>query len=264
MKSVWRVVQTIDYIRSHPGVRLGEISGQLKIHKSNASRLLSALERHGWVVRDAGGLAYQIGPRLISVGNDAIDHFSLADQLIPMMLELRDVSGETVHLAVFDNDEMLHIRKVESHDVVRVSCALGARDKLHCTALGKAFLAALPDADSKRIITRLRLEKRTPNTLTTPEALLSEIKLTRGRGYAIDNEEGRLGVRCVGLALVDSGGRALGALSITGPAHRWTQRAMRKVVSRLLAIAEEGMTKAGYQGLVARRSNRRGQATIHR
>ncbi len=202
------------------------------------------------------GVNYRIGPGLIPVGQAAINQFTLSDQLIPMMHALRDVSGETVHLAVFENNEMLHIRRVESDHVVRVVCPPGTRDRMHSTGLGKAFLAGLPEPDLSRVLQSITLERRTPNTITDRTALLAELKRIRARGYAVDHEEGRLGVRCVGLALVERSGQPVGAISITGPAARWTQHAMDKVIGQLMHIAEEGAAVTGLRGLKAKGARR--------
>lgn len=143
--------------------------------------------------------------------------------------------------------------RVDSPDVIRVSCPVGTRDPLHCTALGKAFLASLPDDHRGRLVAGLKLDRRTPNTITDRKTLLAELEAARSRGYAIDREEGRVGVRCIGLPLVDTQGRSVGALSITGPAFRWTQRAMDRTIDDLLAAVDRGMRDAGYGGMAVRR-----------
>ena len=257
MKSVKRIVTAIGYLQQHPGARLDDVAAELGVHKSNASRLLKSLEEAGWVSRDSTGSNHRIGPALIAVAQGAIDQFALSDQLIPMMQALRDVSGETVHLAVLDNGEMLHIRRVESQHVIRVACPPGTRDRLHCTALGKAYLAGLPAAELPSVVARLSLERRTPNTITGRAALLADIRNARNRGYAIDDEEGRAGVRCVGFAVLDPTGRPVGTISVTGPAARWTPRAVDRVIGKLTAIVSAGAEAAGLRhlnGKSARRS----------
>jgi DNA-binding IclR family transcriptional regulator len=252
VKSVSHVVGAIEYLQAHPGARLVEIAERVGIHKSNASRLLKSLQWHGWVARDTTGLTYRIGARLVSIGQVTMNQFALADQLIPMMQLLRNASGETVHVAVFDDGDMLHVRRIESLQVIRVACPLGTRDKLHCTALGKAFLAALPDTEMKRVMNNIDFEKRTPNTITDREAFLVEMRKTRARVYSIDDEEGRLGVRCLGMPLVQRNSHAVGAVSIAGPAQRWTQKAMDKAIGRLVEIFREGAAAAGYRGFKSR------------
>jgi DNA-binding IclR family transcriptional regulator len=252
MKSVDRAIDAIHYLQEHPGASLGDIAEHLRVHKSSASRLLRGFEQRGWVARDDSGLAYRIGPAFLSIGRSAVEQFLPAGSLLSMMEALRDASGETVHLALFEHNIMLHVLRVDSRDVIHVSCPAGTRDAMHSTALGKAFLAALPDEAARRLVGELKLERRTPNTITESRALLAEIEATRARGYSIDHEEGRIGVRCVGIALVDAGARPVGALSITGPAFRWTARAMDRVIEELLAIADRGMREAGYRGVRAR------------
>ncbi len=249
MKTATRAIDVVHHLQGHPGAGLGQIAAVLRVHKSSASRLLRTLERHGWVARDPSGFAYHIGPALIAVGRAAVDQFLRSERVLPMMERLRDLSGETVHLAVFDQGEMLHVLRADSHDMIRVTCPAGTRDALHCTALGKAFLASLSDEQRRMIVTGLKLERRTPNTITGRKALLADLEATRARGFSIDREEGRVGVRCVGLALVEARGKSIGALSITGPAFRWTQRAMDRGIDEILAAADRGMTQAGYRGI---------------
>jgi IclR family acetate operon transcriptional repressor len=256
MKSASRVIDAIHFLRDHPGASLGEIADVLRVHKSSASRLMRTIEQQGWAARDEAGLTYHMGPTLISIGRAAVDQFLRSDRLLPILESLRDISGESVHLALFDHYEMLHVMRVDSPDVIRVSCPVGTWDPLHCTALGKAFLASLPDEERRRLVLGLKPERRTPNTITDRKVLLAELEATHARGYAIDREEGRVGVRCIALALVDAQGRSVGAISITGPAFRWTQRAMDRVIDDILAAADRGMRAAGYAGLTPRRAAR--------
>jgi IclR family transcriptional regulator, KDG regulon repressor len=120
---------------------------------------------------------------------------------------------------------------------VRMSSSIGRRAPAYCTAVGKAILAELPAAEVDVIINRSGLKTITKNTLTTPEALLAELKVIRERGFAIDDEENEVGVRCVGAAVRDYLGRPVAALSVSGPAFRVSK-------ARVLIIAKPVMRAA--------------------
>ncbi len=225
LQSAARVVQAMELIARRKEARLGEVAAELGIHKSNALRLLETLRRLDWVVVDEERRLYKVGPALFGIGEAAAASLHL-EELLRLADILRNLTGETVHVAVPQAERMLIVAHVESPHALHVSCPVGSRDALYSSALGKAYLASLPDDELEAILPSLSLERRTPNTITTLDDLRADLTLTRNRGYAVDNSEGRLGVRCMGLTVTHIGAPRIVALSITGPAERWTLEAM--------------------------------------
>ena len=234
-QSVERVVLAIELLAREGEAKLDTIAAHLGVHKSNTLRLLATLRSLGWVSRDETRSLYELGPRLITIGAAASAHLGL-NEALSLAERLRDLSGESVHLAVPVEKRMLIVAKVDSLNALRVSCHLGSEDHLHSSSLGKAYLASIPDAELDEVLSTLKLTAATVNSITSVDRLRKEIEATRERGYSIDSEEGRIDVRCIGTTLCF--GDQLIALSITGPANRWTMENMESVIPEMLRLVE--------------------------
>lgn len=227
VQSAARVVQAIELIARRREAKLGEVAAELGIHKSNALRLLDTLRSLNWIVVDELRACYRVGPALIGIGQSAA-HSIYLDELLRTADILRDITGETVHIAVPHGERMLIVACSESRHALRVSCQVGSQDPLYNSSLGKAHLATLSNEQLEVLLPVLTHERLTDTTITSPEGLQFDIELIRARGYAIDNGESGLGVRSMGFAVNFGGTLHKGALSITGPAERWTEDAMEK------------------------------------
>ena len=216
---------------------LAEVCAGLKLHKSTGHRLLTVLEQNRFVEKSPSTGRYRLGLRLFELGSKAIASLDLREQSRPHLNMVLHETEETVHFCIFDQSEVLYIEKMEPQRSVRMSSSIGRRAPAYCTAVGKAILAELPVAEVDAIVHRYGLKSITKNTITTPEALVAELKLIRERGFAIDDEENEEGVRCVGAAVRDYLGRPVAALSVSGPAFRVSK-------ARVLIIAKPVMRAA--------------------
>jgi DNA-binding IclR family transcriptional regulator len=133
---------------------------------------------------------------------------------------------------------MVYLDKLESHQTVGLVSRIGQGIPLHATALGKAYLAALPDAERIATVKGLELTPRTERTVTDPETLLLELKDTRDRGFALDDAENEPGVRCVGAALYDSRSRPVGAISVSAPTSRFSPADARRAAAPCAETAQ--------------------------
>lgn len=198
------------------GMGTTEVAKEMAIDKSSASRLLHTLANYGFVVQDEGSARYQLGPRLLTLGQRLLDRISLRDHARPYLNQLVDETGECAHLAILAQRQALYIDQAESSAALRVESEVGTLSPLHCTALGKAMLAfgdgVLPEA----------LLPFTQRTITDQAVLQAQLLQVRQRGYAIDDEEYNYGVRCVAAPVHDHRGSLLGAIGISGPAGRVT------------------------------------------
>ena len=147
----------------------------------------------------------------------------------PLLIELSELTTETVHLAVPVGTHMVYIDKIDSPRAVVMASRIGEQLPLHCSALGKAYLSAMPADERREIVEGLPLERRTERTLADPDALLDDLETCARRGFAIDNVENEEGVRCVGAAILDDRDRPIAALSLSAPASRLSLSAARKV-----------------------------------
>lgn len=237
LQNAARVVQVIEHLTEVGTARLDEVAEVLGVHKSNALRLLATLRAYGWVTVNAQRTHYSLGPRLISIGQAAIPDVQL-QKTLAIAEEIRDLTGETVHVSVRSGDLMLVVGRVDSFNALRVTCDLGSSDPLHATAVGKMYLATLPPAELEELVATLDLVPYTPNTITEPAALLEEVAAIRARRFAMNEEEVRPGVAAIAVAISFGGGSAPLALSITAPAHRLGHAELEELGPKILEVVE--------------------------
>ncbi len=227
---------------------LMELSEKLQLHKSTVHRLLMILERHRIVERQPHTGRYQLGLRLFELGSVAIARFNIRERARLHLQRLVLEVDETVHLCVLDAGEVLYLDKIEPGRSVRMASRIGRRNAVHCSAVGKAMLAHLPEREVDQILEQRGLPRLTSKTIVTMADLKADLKATRERGYAIDNEEAEEGVRCVGAAILGRNGRPLGAISASAPSFRLPLAKVPGVAVAVCAAARALSEESGYQG----------------
>jgi DNA-binding IclR family transcriptional regulator len=226
---------------------LVEVCRTLKLHKSTAHRLMMVLEQHRLVDKNPDTGRYRLGLKLFELGSKAIAGLDLRRHAKPYLDRLQRELGETVFFCLLDEGQVFYIEKIESQQSVRTACTVGSRAPAYCTAVGKAMLAELTEAEVNQIVRRWGLKAITPNTITTNSALKAELKAIRCRGYAIDNEEKELGLRCVSAAVRGDQGKLLAALSVSGPAFRVTQERVPEIGRTVMKAAMDLSYEFGYR-----------------
>ncbi len=218
---------------------LGELTTAIGLHKSTVHRLLMVLEGHRLVSKSPLHGRYRLGLKLFELGSRAVGNLNLRERARPRLEWLVAQTAETVHLCVLDRGEMLYIDKLEPERSVRITSQVGRRVPVHCSAVGKAMLACLPEPAVREILGQRGMPARTSHTLTSPESLIAELESTRLRGYAFDNEEAEEGVRCIAVPVFDGTGQAIAAISVSGPAFRFHKDQNSAMLAPLRTIARE-------------------------
>lgn len=230
---------------------LAELCSTLGLHKSTVHRLMMVLESHRLVSKNPETGRYRLGLRLFEFGSKAIATLDLREHSRPYLTRLLQETQETVHLCVLDFEDVVYLEKMEPERSVRMASRVGRRHPAYCTAVGKAMMAELPESELEEILEQTELKPITPRTITSAEVLKKELKLIRGRGYAVDDEEIEEGVRCVAAAVRDHSGRTVAAVSVSGPSFRLTE-------SKIPAVAEcvgrAAMQLSAELGFVAKRA----------
>ncbi|MDQ7850441.1 MAG: IclR family transcriptional regulator [Armatimonadota bacterium] len=204
-------------------------------------RLVHTLELNGAVVASDG--RYAIGPRVLWLAGRRLGQIELRAAGRPHLVELARRTGETAHLAVLEQGQVVYIDKVESGGPLRMASTVGAIMPAHCTALGKSMLAFLPPAQLQEVLRTHGLPRRTANTITDPARLLAELAAVRARGYAIDNVENEEGIRCVGAPIMDHRGQVAGAISVSGSVATITLERARRELSPLVREAAQHISR---------------------
>lgn len=245
-----RAVTILDTLAAHDyDLSLFELAERLSLHKSTIHRLLMVLERHRLVERRAQSGKYGLGLRLFEFGTKAFARLGLGERARPYLERLAADAGETAHLCILDDGEVLYLEKVEPSRTVRVPSSVGQRNPAHCTAVGKALLAHLPESDLDALVRSRGLKAYTRNTIASPVLLKRELRAIRERGYAIDDEEIEEGLRCIGAPVRDHGGRVVASMSIAGPAFRVTRGRAPALGRLVMKIADELSAELGYRSL---------------
>jgi DNA-binding IclR family transcriptional regulator len=224
-----------------------EVSEQLGLHKSTTHRLLAVLERHRLVWRNPQTGKYRLGLKLFELGSKAVAQLDLRERVRPYLERLVLKTGETAHLCILNDGEMLSLANVESPRTLRTPSTVGRRTPLHCTSVGKALLAFLPEGEAESLIKERELRAYTGKTITKLARLKSEWRLVRERGYAVDDEEIEDGMRCIGAPVRDYSGRVIAAISIAGAAFRLTDERIALVAREVVEAATQFSAELGYQ-----------------
>ncbi len=212
---------------------LAKVAASLQLHKSTAHRFLMVMERHQMVERTGTG-KFRLGLRVIDIGNRAIEQYDLRDRAQPHLRRLVAETEETAHLCILEQARVIYIDKIEPARSVRMITRIGASNPVHCTSVGKAILAFLPEDRIADIIRRTRFERFTHRTISNAEGLRAEIEKTRRRGYAVDDEELEEGLRCIAVPILDAQRQPVGAVSISGPSFRVTAQKLPAIANHLL------------------------------
>ncbi len=243
------VAKAIDVLHAftptEPRLALGEVVHRLGLPKSTAHNLLATLVAGGLVERTDDD-RYALGPQLIALTLGVRVNVELRDRSAPLLRELADVCRDSVFLVVRDGDSCLYIYAVESATRLQARTAIGDRSPFHCTAVGKAMLAFMPQEEIDAILSRTVLNRFTENTITDIAALQAELAITRRRGHSIDNAEHEEGIYCVGAPIHDASGAVVGACSLSGTNPEIIQSRLADISQRVRYAAQESSRRIGY------------------
>ncbi|MFF2653273.1 IclR family transcriptional regulator [Streptomyces sp. NPDC058045] len=215
-------------------VGLSELSAASGLPLPTIHRLMRTLVACGYV-RQQPNRRYSLGPRLIRLGESASR--LLGTWARPYLARLVEETGETANMAMLDGDEIVYVAQVPSKHAMRMFTEVGRRVLPHATGVGKALLAHTPAEEVRALLARTGMPATTEKTITTPDGFLDALEEVRHLGYAMDDNEQEIGVRCIAVTVPDSPTPA--AVSISGPAGRVTETATEKIVPVLQSIAAE-------------------------
>lgn len=221
VQSLVRALSIVNRLaEAEEGATLTDLAQQVGLSPSTAHRLLTTLQQERYVQFDAERRLWNVGVQAFVAGSAFTRTRSLVGIARPLMRRLMEESGETVNLATEDDGQAIYLAQVECRQMMRAFARPGARVPLHCSSVGKALLTAISDRELARVLHRHGLPKLTVKTLATPAALRADLAEARARGYAIDDEEHAVGLRCVAAVVHDEAGAAVAAVSISGPMAR--------------------------------------------
>jgi DNA-binding IclR family transcriptional regulator len=215
--SIDRAVRIFELLaHSHRGLSLSEISRTLGLPKSSVYLLLATLEKNGYLQKNAQTARYCFGLKLISLSRSALENLDLRQVARPFLQKLAQEVRLTVHLGVLERGEAVIIDKIEPPGLVKVATWIGRRLDVNCTGVGKALIAYMPKAAFDQQITAKTLTKHNDRSIVSIAALKKELLQVRELGYAFDDEEDEIGLRCIGAPIFGNSREVVAALSVSG------------------------------------------------
>jgi IclR family acetate operon transcriptional repressor len=235
VQSIERAFDLLEMLADADGaLGLSELAAVSGLPLPTVHRLMRTLVNRGYVRQEASR-RYTLGSRLIRLGE--ISSRMLGTWLRPFLTQLVRTTGETANLAMLDGDEVVYIAQVPSPHSMRMFTEPGRRVQPHCTAVGKALLAELPPGEARALLERDGMPAYTPATITDPDLLIAHLEVIRKQGFAVDEGEQEIGVRCFAVAVPDAPGSL--AISTSGPQARMTDDAAARIVPALKRTARE-------------------------
>ncbi|AUM75003.1 HTH-type transcriptional regulator BhcR [Paracoccus jeotgali] len=239
IKSLDRAMAVFETLSEGPGRSLGALAAETGQSPATLYRILLTLEGRGLVEFDPAGQLWQIGARAFVIGSRFLRRTSLAERARPILRALMEETGETANLGIAHEGGVLFIAQVETHASIRAFFPPGTLSPPHASGIGKALLAWMAPDRRQRLLSQMGLERFTPRTLTDPAALEAELDLVRQRGYAVDDEERNIGMRCIAAPVPDSQAEMVAGLSVSGPTSRVTPDQIERLSRAVIAAATE-------------------------
>lgn len=246
VQSVDRALGILETLAVHPkGLAVGDLSEKTGLHKSTAHRLLSTLVENGYVKQNQQN-DYQLTLKLFELGSRCVEELDGLEVAKPYLSKIIEEVDEVVHLVVLEDEAIVYVDKMEPNKTIRMHSRIGMRRPLYCTGVGKAILSTMTDHEVEKVWSHEAPEQLTKYTISDLDEMKQELEMIRSRGYAIDNQENEIGVRCIAIPLLDYTKKAWGAISISGPVERMTDEVLEKIISVLLPIAKQINNELGY------------------
>jgi IclR family acetate operon transcriptional repressor len=229
VQSLDRALRILAIVAEGSGLSLSEIAAQSGLAASTAYRMLTTLENHGMVEFDSSDQLWSIGVETYRMGAAFLRRRKLVDRARVVMQELMEKTGETANLGVAEDDCVVFVSQVETHQAIRAFFRPGTRSPFHASGIGKAVLAHLDGERVATIIRKSGLEAFTEKTLASLPALNRDLAAVKSRGWSVDDEERHPGMRCVAAAIFNEFGEPIGGVSVSGPTVRVTPERLGQI-----------------------------------
>jgi len=254
VEAVEKALQILEAVGAAKRIGVLKLSQEVELPYSTVHRLLSTLAKRGYIQQESDRRKYALGPKVLELGTAFLDTVELRQVALPRMLSLSQQTRETVNLVIWNGRSAVCAEKIDSPESVTVQqTQIGRLEPLHSSGLGKAIIAFLPAAQLDEVLNGVNLVRYTRNTLVSVKALKNDLEKIRQRGFAIDDQEGVLGVRCVASPIWNYREEVLGALSLVGPSIRMSKK---RVLDLGRMVREEATKISQHLGYNPQRSAR--------
>ncbi len=244
VQSVTRALSLLELLgEDDEGYRLSDLAERSGLSPSTVHRLLTTMEQKRFVQFDPYTHLWHVGRQSFSVGAAFVRRRNFVAETIPFLRRIRDLTRETVNLAVAEEGEVVILTQVESREIVRAITRAGGRAPMTSSGVGKAILATYSPEDVSAIVQRYGLPRVTPKSIIRAGELHDALNRVRSQGYAVDDEENAIGLRCVAAVIFNEHSEALAAISVSGPATRISDERLVSL-GRIVSEAADEITSA--------------------
>ncbi len=234
-----RALDVLDCLASANGMTLTEIAEKLGQSTATIYRILTTFDHRQAVEMDPASQEWFIGPTSFQLGSAFLRRTGVVERARPVMRELMEETGETANLGTEVSGEVMFLSQVETHENIRAFFPPGAKSPMHASGIGKALLAHAAPARIEKYVMQKNLETFTGNTISGQEELRTELKKIKAQGYAFDDEEKSIGMRCIAAPIFNLYGEAVAGISISGPTIRLSLEQIKR-------FSEVVKNKAGF------------------
>lgn len=227
-----------------PERTLDDLASELDINKTSLLRILRTLELEQFLLRTDD--TYRLGPRVLDIGKVFLSTLSVHRVAQPQMADLATTCNQTVSLAILDDFEVVYIGIEMAQQELGIQGEVGGRHPSHATGLGKVMLADLAESELDDLLEGRELHRLTHRTIVDTDQLRERLRQVRRDGYALDDEERGIGIRCIAAPIRDHSGNVIAAMSVAGPIFYMTEDAVPRTRGLLLAATDSISRKLGW------------------
>ena len=241
IKSIDKALDLLEFLSlNEQETGITEISKKLHMGLSTVHRIITTLKSRGYVIQNQQTTKYRLGIKLFELGCAVQNTKRLVEITKHYLRQLSQNTNETANLAILEGKEVIYLDTIESPEILRTEIMAGTRTPAHCTALGKVLLAFISSWEFENLYKRDEpLSSLTSKSISSLEELKKNLKKVKEQGYAVDREEYKIGINCIGVPIFGRNGEAIAAISITGPASRFNIDEMERVKDILMTISKE-------------------------
>ncbi len=236
--SLEKGIKVLELLAQHGELSVSEAAKLMDTNRAGSHRFISTLKDLGYVEQNANS-KYQPTLKIMRLATKVANQFEIRRVAKPYMHRLSMMFKETINLGFFKNQEIIHIDKIDSLEVLRMDSALGDKAPAYCTGLGKAILAFLPEHELEHYLEHTEFKQLVPNTITDKDEFRSELERVRLNGYAIDDEEMTIGLSCIAVPIFDHNSYPAYAISVSGPSMRLNHRTLEEIKKTILNASSE-------------------------
>ncbi|ASK53507.1 DNA-binding transcriptional regulator KdgR [Vibrio tarriae] len=245
VSSVMKTFGILQALATQKDIGISDLAQRLMMSKSTVYRFLQTMKTMGYVSQEGETENYSLTLKLFELGAAALEYVDLVELADVEMRRISDLTMEALHLGALDGDGIIYIHKIDSKYNLRMQSRIGRRNPLYSTAIGKVLLAERSEEEVRQILAEVEFTQSTENTHSDVDSLLKELPIVKEQGFAQDNEEQEVGLRCLAVPVYDRFNRVVAGMSVSLPTIRFTEQKQVEYVQELHQAAARISAKLG-------------------